>query len=132
MVPPPVALGLILCDYVIVEERTRKVSLIGTFTVIRAASFPALAQPFSAFALLTDGQGDARITLSVSQLQTQEAVYRREMVGLFTDKLAELRVHFRVSQCPFPAPGWYQVTLLVDGDWVAQRLIRVLPAEDSQ
>jgi hypothetical protein len=31
MIPPPIALGLALCDYVIVEERTKKVSLIGRF-----------------------------------------------------------------------------------------------------
>jgi hypothetical protein len=31
MIPTPVALGLTLCDYVIVEEGTKKESLIGTF-----------------------------------------------------------------------------------------------------
>ena len=132
MVPRPVALGLTLCDYVIVEEKTKKVSLIGTFTGIRVSDFPSAPQPFSAYAMLTDGLGDASITLTVSRMDTAEEIYRREMTSRFSDKLAELRVHFRVLNCQFPSAGWYQFSLLVDGEWVAQRLVRVTLVEDFQ
>ena len=131
MVPRPVLLGLTLCDHVIVEERTRKVSLVGCFSAIRVGSFPATPPPFSGFALLTDGLGDATIQLSVSRMETQEDIYIREMPCHFPDRLTEVRVHFRIHQCVFPAPGWYQVTLLADGEWLAQRLLRVYSVETS-
>ena len=66
MIPPPIALALALCDYVILEERTKKVSVIGRFNSFSVTRFPAMVVPFSAYALLTDGLGDARVELVVS------------------------------------------------------------------
>ncbi len=40
MGPRPVVLGLSLWDYVLVEERTKKVSLIGMFTGLGVSDFP--------------------------------------------------------------------------------------------
>ena len=125
MVPTPVALGLALCDYVLVEEKTKKISLIGTFAGIRVDQFPATPPPFSVFAVLTDGSGDATIRLSVLQLETDEEVYAYQSQVHFPDPLAEVSFHLRLHHCVFPAAGAYQFTLLVDGEWVAQRRIRV-------
>jgi len=61
MEPRPVVLGLTLCDYFLVEERTKKESLTGTFTGLGVADFPAQVLPFSVFAMLTDGLGSATI-----------------------------------------------------------------------
>src|SRR5262245_3803408 len=121
MDPRPVVLGLNLCDYVIVEERTRKVSLIGTFSGLGTAEFPALAPPFSVFAMLTDGLGSATIELIVIQMETNEQVYLHQAVLTFPDKVAEVRYHLRVRQCTFPTPGNYQFTLVLDGEWMAHR-----------
>jgi hypothetical protein len=42
MNPPPVAVGLMLCHHVYVEEgETKRVSLIGSFTDLRVDGFPA-------------------------------------------------------------------------------------------
>ncbi len=68
MVPPPFALGLILCDYAILEEGTAKVSLIGTFTKRNVKAFPSETTPFFVFAALTAGFGDATITLTLTRL----------------------------------------------------------------
>jgi hypothetical protein len=89
------------------------------------AGFPATPPPFSAFAVLTDYQGDAAIKLLGLRLDTQEELYSRAASFHFPSKLSEARVHFRVNQCVFPAPGWYQFTLLVNGQWVAHRRVRV-------
>jgi hypothetical protein len=121
----PVALGLTLCDYVIVEEKTKKVPLIGTFTRISATEFPVIPQPFSVFAVLTDGLGDTGIELVVTRLDTGEDIYRYRGTLHFPDKLAELSFHVRLRQCSFPAAGTYQFTLVVDGEWVAQRRLHL-------
>ena len=131
MVSPPVAVGLTLCDYVLVEERTRKVSLIGSFTGIGVLSFPAVVPPFSVFAVLTDGLGNGTIELGVSRLDTNEQVANYRTPVHFPDKLAEVFFHIRLHQCSFPAPGHYQFTLLADGQWLAQRRIRVYTRGDE-
>jgi hypothetical protein len=41
----------------------------------------------------------------------------------------ELRVLFRVTSCIFPSPGAYQLTLLLNGEWLAQRRIRGVQME---
>jgi len=52
------------------------------------------------------------------------------MVCHFPDRLAEMRVHFKI-QCAFPASGWYQVTLLADDEWLAQRRLKLYKEGDQ-
>jgi hypothetical protein len=129
MVPPPVAFGLTLCDYALIEEGTRRVSLIGTLTKLTADRFPLLAPPFYASAALTEGLGDATIDLVATRLDSGDEVYTRQRQVHFSDRLRELQVIFRIADCSFPAPGVYQFTLLVDGEWLAQRRLHVVSTE---
>ncbi len=57
MIPRPTAIGMALCDQVIIDDRTKKPSLIGIFTGIAVDDFPSDPQRFSAWAWLTaDGK----------------------------------------------------------------------------
>jgi hypothetical protein len=130
MIPPPSAIGLTLCDYVILEEGTRKISLVGSFTGLQVLGFPSVPQRFSVFAVLTDGMGDGTIELAVTQLETDQEIYSVRRSVHFPDRFMEVRVLFRVGQCSFPVPGTYLFTLLVDGDWIAHRRLRVYSSEE--
>jgi len=126
MVPTPVAVGLTLCDYVLIEDGTKRASLIGGLTRMEAGSFPYLAPPFFVFAALIDGLGDATVDLIATRLDKNDRVYTRRRSVRFSDRLRELHVVFRIDDCHFPAPGYYQFSLLVDGEWVAQRRFHVV------
>src|SRR5713226_1601719 len=123
MHPPPVVLGLTICEKVIIEERTKNVTLVSTFSKLIAEEFPTAPQKFAVYTVLTEGTGEGIIALVVRSLETDEEVYRNEMRVAFPDRLMEMRVLFRVASCTFPAPGDYQLTLSIDGDWLAQRRI---------
>jgi hypothetical protein len=125
-----VVLGLTLCDLIIVEEETEKVSLIGTFTKLEVEEFPSAPKPFCVFAALTNGSGDATIDLVVTRLDTDEDLYEEGVGVHFPGKLTEVQLLFRIQDWTFPAPGWYQFVLLVDGEWVAQRRLEVSVAEE--
>lgn len=129
MYPKPIVVGLTLCDQVIVEERTQKVSIIGSFTGLGATAFPAHVPPFSVMAVLTDGLGNGRIELVVRHVESNEEVYAHRADLVFSDKVAEVTYHLRLRQLVFPAPGNYQFTLLLDGEWMAQRRLRVYQRE---
>lgn len=116
MTPKPEVLGLTLSDHVIVEEGTRKISIIGTFTRIVVGQTPSRPVPFCVFASLSDGLGEGKIALRITRLQTDVVVYAQELPIRFSTKLAEVQVLFRVNRCSFPDAGWYDVTLLVDGE----------------
>jgi hypothetical protein len=128
MIPPPIAVGLTVCEKAIVEERTKNVSLINTFTKLNLERLSAPSR-FVAHAVLTDGLGTATIELRASRLDTNADIYTRRMRVEFADRLAEVSVLFRVNQCSFPAPGTYVLALLADGDWVAQRRLVVTEME---
>ena len=121
MIPPPIALGLTLCEKVIVEEGTKNVTLVNTFTTMFVDEFPSPAQRFAVYAALTNGLGDATIELVLTHLETDNEIHARRMPLRFSDKLAEVRILYRMSEISFPEPGKYQFSLLVDGDWIAQR-----------
>jgi hypothetical protein len=131
MVPCPVVVGLTLCDYVIVEERTKKVSLVGSFTGIAVERFPAVVPAFSLFAVVTDGIGTGTVEVIANRLDTAEEVASYRGPLRFPDQLTEVSFHLRLRQFTVPSAGLYQFTLLIDGEWVAQRRFRVYAKEDQ-
>ena len=74
MLVVPNAVGLMLCEQVIVAEHTRNITLVNCVSHVRSRAFPTRPQRFVVYAVLTDGRGDATITLRVSRLDTLEDV----------------------------------------------------------
>jgi hypothetical protein len=72
MVPRPAALGLTLREKVIVEEKTKSVSLIGICSKVRGRTFPLTLPPVWVVATLTGSQGDGELSLVVTNLRTDE------------------------------------------------------------
>ncbi len=129
MTPAPTAVGLMLCDYVLLEEGTRKPSPIGVFSRLALDRVPCIAPPFSAFAMLTDGSGRGTIQLTVRRLDNDQEIYARQGAIHFPDRLTVINYRFRIRHCSFPVVGWYLFTLFVDGEWVAQRRLEVVEGE---
>jgi len=129
MTPNPIALALTLRDYAVVEETTKKVSLIGEFIAVKAPIFPSPPRSFCAYTVLTDGLGECIIELVVTRLESDEEVYSVTQPGHFVSRFMQLKVLFRVREFSFLQPGSYEFVLLVDGQQVAQRRLRVYQGE---
>lgn len=99
----PTVIGLLLCEQVVVEERTHNVTLVNCFTQLNQAMDPSERQRFAVFAALTDGLGDIELKLVVQRLDTQEEIYHALRTLRFADRLQEVRYLFRVTNCSFPA-----------------------------
>jgi hypothetical protein len=125
MTPPPVAVGLIVCEQVIVDQHTRNPSPISIFTGLAVESFPSPPQRCSVFASLTNGRGDATLRLVVTRLDTGETIYEQRFPIRFPDPLLVVNVNIRVRGVRFPVPGHYEFALHVDSDPVAHRTLRV-------
>src|SRR5436309_2391403 len=126
MTPPPLALGLILCEKIIVEERTQNTTLVSTFTTLRAEEFPFRPERFVFAAVLSGGQGAAAVDLVINHLETDEEIYWARQSLPFPGRLAEVRLAIHVRECWFPVPGEYDATLFVGGDSIARRKFSVL------
>jgi hypothetical protein len=125
MIPPPIVLGLTICEKVIIEEGTRNVTIVSTFTRLLMQEFPSPPQRFSMYCVLTEGLGDATILLTVTNVETDEEVDRIERSLRFPDRLVEVRLLFQIRECSFPVEGTYLITLYIDGEWLAQRRLQV-------
>jgi hypothetical protein len=125
MTPTPVALGLTLCDYVIVEERTKKISTIGSFSSLKVRQFPTIPQPFCVLATLTDSVGDGIMDLVITEIEGNKETYAFRQPAHFSDRLAETKVLFRIKNCSFPKAGWYEFALLADSEFITQRRLLV-------
>ena len=69
-------MGLILCQLLIVEEKTRNVTLANSFQrmAVDAFFFPSRSVPFSVFTVLSDGLGDTMLELVVSRCDTLDEI----------------------------------------------------------
>jgi hypothetical protein len=130
MIQRPNAVGLLLCQQVIIEEKTRNRTLVNNFSRLEVKDFPASVPPFSVIATLTDGIGDMTLSLVVTRLDTLEEVYNRDVRTRFDNPLQELRLQFRVTQCTFPVPGRYQFALLADGEDVTECVLTIIAREE--
>ncbi len=65
------------------------------------------------------------MVLEIQNLRTLETINAYPQAIRFPNRLAQVRVLYRLNQCEFPEPGFYQARLLADGEWVAQQRIEV-------
>ena len=131
MFPTPQALGLTLCERVIIEQGTKNPTLVGIFLAMKVEGFPSEPAQFSVFASLMDGSGSGIIELVAVRLETDEQVYSQRGQVMFPHRLAVVNVHFRVSKIRFPSPGLYAFMLFIDGELIAQRRVEVYQREGS-
>jgi hypothetical protein len=117
----PAVVGLTLCDLVIDEALTHKLSLVGSFTEILVDELPGLAEPFSAVTFLTDAQGVIDLELRVTDAATNELIETRHQRVYSPHPLAVVYSNIRVKHCSFPRPGVYVFSLWAGPELLAQR-----------
>ncbi len=127
MDPRPTALGLTLCDRIIVDQLTGQPSLICIFTGLQADYFPSPPARFAAYAVLTGGVGSGIITLRALRPGTGERVYQQDGRISFLDRTDVVSAPFRIDRIVFPSPGFYLFQVLIDNELIvgAERRIRV-------
>ena len=125
MAQRPIAIGLLTCEQVIVEEHTHNVTVVNCFRQRYAEYFPTGPFPITVFALLTDGVGDIRLEVVIQRLDDLNVIYSQRFQAHFLDQLREARFIWRIKDCVFPVAGHYNVLLLADGEPIAQRRIEI-------
>lgn len=129
MIHRPVAIGLTVCERVIVEEATHNVTLVNCFRRLFVRSFPSPPQRLAIYTILTDGHGTRQVRLHVVRLDTLEDVYMRDFQVTFSNPLQEVRLLFRQLELTFPEAGRYEFNLLVDGEPLTRRVIEIVLRE---
>jgi hypothetical protein len=101
------------------------VTVVNTFRRLRCSAFPSPPQRMVVHAVLTDGLGDATISVVISRLDTLEEVSQHDWQVRFKDPLSAIRFIIRLPAVSFPIPASDQVSLLADGEWLAPYVLHV-------
>ena len=120
----PIAIGMVLCDQVIDEEGTHNVTPVNCFNHRELDMLPG-ESTFFALVWLADGEGELSAQIVVERLDTLEEVHRFTRKLAFTSRLQESRCLAKIRSCKFPVAGYYQVSLIIDGEFIAHRKFRV-------
>jgi hypothetical protein len=120
----PTAIGIVLCDRVIVDEISRNVTPVECFNLRLVGSIPGQST-FFALAWLADGEGELSAEIVIRRLDTLEEIYREEKKLVFQSRLQEARFVARVRSCRFPVAGYYEIVLSIGGELIAHRKFRV-------
>jgi hypothetical protein len=127
MLQRPTALGLILCQEVVFESKTHRATLVDTTNWLRCQTFPSPPQQLVAYALLTDGTGDASMALTITRPDTLEELIEHRWRMRFTDPLRFVPIKARYSKLSFPLAGRYAFNLFADGELVTLTVLQVVP-----
>jgi hypothetical protein len=125
MIQRPNAVGLILCESVLIEEGTNSVTLLRCFDRLAARTFPTPPRQFTVFAVLTDGLGPVRLSVNVNRLETDEEIHAQNWRTEFREPLAQVRLPLKIHPCSFPEPGRYDIVLYAEGEAIARVVLTV-------
>ena len=113
---PPVPVALLLCDHIIVDETSKKKSLIGLFDRIWVGQFPA-TQACALYFRGTDAEG--HFDISVQYVQSEnETVLAEVKSGLDTQQRGPIEFVISLPPIPIPSPGHYEFRLFLNGVYV--------------
>lgn len=121
----PLCQALIVCDNIIREEHTRKLSLMGLFNSIQSAVFPISHAKMHIYIALTDYRGDAEATLKFLDPEGTEMA-RLSGPLHFKNKLAVLELNFVIHGMVFPNPGAYSIEFLINDRLIVSKDIQVV------
>ncbi len=129
----PIAKSVYVCDEVVCDPQTGKVSLFNLWDAIRVPpgkEFPYCLAKISVFAWWRDGFGRARTRLDLVQASTGNVIRRtRDCTIDFEARTVSVFARYKLENCVFPQPGSYYIELFCEDEFVDDQIIQVLPPE---
>jgi hypothetical protein len=127
--PTPSVLSINVCDSIIRDEITKKVSLIGLFSTIRAKSFPCTHHSMHVYVALTNGHGKYQTEIRFINLSDNKPIVGMRGSLEFQSPLHVVELNVCWQQLRFEKPGEYIVQVLCDGTPVGERKFIVVGPE---
>ncbi len=126
-----VLVALLLSDRVVVEEKTRKKSIIGTFSRMNARRFPAVFPPWYIYAAVTNVYGDNPFTLKLIRSSDDKVILPIAGTIKAQDRRTVVEMVFAVGNAVFPGPGTYTLVFSVGDMPIGSRLLDIVDRSAS-
>jgi hypothetical protein len=113
--PPPKCKAILLCDQVLIDARTGKISIIGVFEEFVIRRRPGAIAPCNAFLQLTDGIGKYGITVEAHDLREDKIVARTEVTEIEFQERASIQNLIIKLPILIEHDGSYDFVVFADG-----------------
>lgn len=132
MRPKLIPLGMIICDTVIQDVKTKKKSLIGIFSQINAAKAPIQHPKLSVFVALTEGNGSYSCELQCIRDDDNKVIMKAHGSIKFHDPQQVLELVFDLNGPVFPIFGHYRFEFFAEGTPVISRKFNVVESRKRE
>ncbi len=129
--PEPKVLSINICDSVIRDEVTKKVSLIGLFNTIKANRLPYPHPLLHIHVALTNGHGKYVTDVRFVSLDDNKPLFGMKGDLLFQSPLQVVELIVCMQNLRFEKAGEYAVEVLCDNTEVGTRKFRVIGPEQT-
>jgi hypothetical protein len=122
----PILKAMLLCDSTLVEEGTRKRTLIGLFDRVHAQQFPSTHPAMSVYVQFREIQGTFDFTLELYDLNEGRAM-NRAVISKYevSDRSRDSELVFNLMSVRFEHPGDYEFRIFVDDLVFGQKQFRL-------
>jgi hypothetical protein len=115
----PFVVAILLCDTIIIEENTKKKTLVGIFDRVFAADFPA-PHRFAIYVKLVDAAGAYRLRLDYVDVSGDQVMEQLEFGPIsIADRLVPSELALTIS-APIPRPGAYEFRLFANNSYLGR------------
>ncbi len=110
--PPPTCKAILLCDGIIVDALTGKVTLVGIFEHFNLRSLPGKTVPAQIFLQLTNAKGKYAIKIEVHDLRDDVIIARGGGIQIeIEDRLDKINAWFPLPALPIKSEGAYDLVV---------------------
>jgi hypothetical protein len=129
MAVKPIILAVILCDSVIREAGTNKLSLIGTFNGIFSPTFPCTHPSLSIYIAITEGRGKVPCRLRMMALDDNKVIFDLPGQIDFGGPTSVGEMVFQLQKIGFEKPGLYAIEFWAGDDLLCSRRLNAQKLE---
>lgn len=130
--PPPVVLAIVICDLIIRDELTKKLTLVGVFSAVYGNKLPVvLAGSMHLYAALTDGRGEYKSRIVIRHLDSEAVIFQAEGPLVFQDPQQVVELNIKLPQVSFPQWGRYEISLYSEDQLLGSRTFTVRSSTEN-
>jgi hypothetical protein len=119
--PTPIVLSINICDTIIRDEKTKKVSLIGLFSAIHANSFPAVHPSMHIYVALTNGHGEYNLDIRFVRAEDNVTIVAMQGKINFVNPLQVVELNLEWRGLKFDKAGEHHVEVLCNDQPIGTR-----------
>ena len=117
----PYPLAILLCDQIIVDERSKKKTLVGIFDSIYARQFPVRHRSLSVYVRVTDAEGQYEFRMDYVQVKTDKLLGTGKILAVpITDRLKAHELIMEFPPIEIPEAGDYEFRLWANGRYIGR------------